>query len=132
MFKGRYADAMGFQETNQCLASFIVIRKSAMSMQFMREYLDYCCNPKILTDLDNLCGLPNYPGFTAHRHDQSIFSLLCKKYQLQGFRDPSQWGNNQKGQFFNSSYPQIMEHTRQKSPKQAKLLYRIKRLLLPK
>lgn len=126
------ADAMGFQETRQFLASFIVIRKSAFSMQFMNEYLKYCCNPKILTDLENLCGLPNYPGFTAHRHDQSVFSLLCKKYQLQGFRDPSQWGNSQTSRFSNSSYPQILEHTRQKSPKQAKLFYRLKRFLSPK
>jgi hypothetical protein len=126
------ADEMGFQETHQFLASFIVIRKSDFSMRFMKEYLEYCCNPKILTDVDNVYGLPNYPGFTAHRHDQSVFSLLCKKYQLQGFRDPSQWGNSQINQFTNSSYPQILEHTRQKSPKQAKLLYRIKRFVLPK
>ncbi|MBU3621127.1 hypothetical protein [Polynucleobacter sp. CS-Odin-A6] len=126
------ADAMGFQETRQFLASFIVIRKSAFSMRFMAEYLEYCCNPNILTDLDNLCGLPNYPGFTAHRHDQSVFSLLCKKYQLQGFRDPSQWGNSQASQFSNSSYPQIMEHTRQQSPKQAKLLFKLKRFMFPK
>jgi hypothetical protein len=126
------ADDMGFQETHQFLASFIVIRKSAFSMQFMNEYLEYCCNPKILTDADNACGLPNYPGFTAHRHDQSVFSLLCKKYQLQGFRDPSQWGNSQLSQFNNSNYPQILEHTRQKSPKQAKALYKLKRLFFPK
>lgn len=126
------ADAMGFQETRQFLASFIVIRKSAFSMQFMTEYLEYCCNPKILTDLENHCGLRNYPGFTAHRHDQSVFSLLCKKYKLQGFRDPSQWGNSQASRFSNSSYPQILEHTRQKSPKQAKFFYRLKRFLFPK
>jgi hypothetical protein len=126
------ADTLGFQETRQYLASFIVIRKSAFSMQFITEYLEYCCNPKILTDLDNFCGLPNYLGFTAHRHDQSVFSLLCKKYQLKGFRDPSQWGNSQASRFFNSSYPQILEHTRQKSPKQAKLFYRLKRFLFSK
>ena len=126
------ADGMGFQETRQFLASFIVIRKSAFSMRFMAEYLEYCSNPKILTDQDNLCGLPNYPGFSAHRHDQSVFSLLCKKYQLQGFRDPSQWGNSQASQFSNSSYPQILEHTRQKSPKQAKHLYKLKRFIFPK
>lgn len=126
------ADTMGFQETRQLLASFIVIRKSDFSMRFMTEYLEYCCNPKILTDLENLCGLPNYTGFTAHRHDQSVFSLLCKKYQLQVFRDPSQWGNSQSSRFSNSNYPQILEHTRQKSPKQTKLLYKLKRFMFPK
>jgi hypothetical protein len=121
-----------FAKTRQFLASFIVIRKSEMSTQFIDEYLHYCCNQNILTDIENVCGLPNFPSFIAHRHDQSIFSLLCKKYGLIGFRDPSQWGNSRRSEYTNSGYPQIIEHTRQKSPKQAKLLYKLKRFLLPK
>ena len=126
------ADRSGFENTRQFLASFIVIQKSNFSVQFINEYLAYCCNPNILTDLDNTCGLPNYPEFKAHRHDQSVFSLLCKKYGLKGFRDPSQWGNSRKLDYQNSSYPQILEHTRQKIPKQSKPLYRLKRFLFPK
>ena len=126
------ADEMGFEQSRQFLASFIVIRKSAMSIQFVEEYLYNCCNPHILTDLENQCGFPNYPGFTAHRHDQSVFSLLSKKYGLQGFRDPSQWGNHRVSEYANSNYPQILEHTRQRSPKQAKTLFKIKRFFFPK
>ena len=126
------ADQQSFEKSRQFLASFIVIRKSAFSVQFIKEYLHCCCNPNILTDLKNVCGLPNYPEFTAHRHDQSVFSLLSKKYGLQGFRDPSQWGNNRMSEYTNSNYPQILEHTRQKSPKQAKPLYRLKRFFFPK
>jgi hypothetical protein len=125
-------DGRGFEQSRQFLASFIVIRKSATSIQFAQEYLHHCCNPNILTDLENSCGLPNYPGFKAHRHDQSVFSLLCKKYSLQGFRDPSQWGNSRIAKYANSDYPQILEHTRQKSPKQAKFFYKIKRFFFPK
>lgn len=125
-------DSMGFEKSRQYLASFIVIRKSALSVQFAEEYLHYCCNPNILTDLENSCELPNYSGFEAHRHDQSVFSLLCKKYGLKGFRDPSQWGNSRVAEYANSDYPQILEHTRQKSPKQAKVLYKIKRFFFPK
>ena len=126
------ADAKGYIQSRQFLASFIVMRKSAFSIQFMKEYLHYCTNPNILTDLENICGLPNYPDFKSHRHDQSVFSLLCKKYDLRGFRDPSQWGNNRTADYFNSDYPQILEHTRQKSPKQARLSYKIKRFFFPK
>jgi hypothetical protein len=126
------ADSMGFEKSRQYCASFIVIRKSALSIQFAEEYLHCCCNPNIVTDLENSCGLPNYPEFEAHRHDQSVFSLLCKKYGLKGFRDPSQWGNSRVTEYANSDYPQILEHTRQKSPKQAKVLYKIKRFFLPK
>jgi len=126
------ADKNHFEQSRQFLASFMVIRKSALSIQFAQEYLHYCCNPNILTDLENICGLPNYPNFNSHRHDQSVFSLLCKKYGLQGFRDPSQWGNTRTSEYTNSSYPQILEHTRQKSPKQARFSYQIKRFFFPK
>jgi hypothetical protein len=27
-------------------------------------------------------GLPDYPDFIAHRHDQSVFSLLTKRYEI--------------------------------------------------
>lgn len=126
------ADQQGFEKSRQFLASFIVIRKSPGSVNFIKQYLEYCCNPNILTDLENVCGLENYPGFRGHRHDQSVFSLLCKKHGLQSFRDPSQWGNNQTSRFSNSNYPQILEHTRQPSPKEAGLPYKIKRFLFPK
>ena len=126
------ADQYGYEKSRQFLASFMVIRKSAFSVQFIKKYLAYCCNQNILTDLENNCGLPNYPEYEAHRHDQSIFSLLCKKHGLRGFRDPSQWGNSRIGEYVNSNYPQILKHTRQKSPKQAKLLYKIKRFFFPK
>lgn len=123
-------DDQGFEREPQRLASFILMRRSLKSISFFEEYLEYCCNQQILTDLENSCGLPNYSGFREHRHDQSVFSLLSKKHKLQSFRDPCQWGNSQTNNFINSSYPQIIEHTRQKSPKQARLAYKIKKLLL--
>lgn len=34
----------------------------------------------------------NSDNFIAHREDQSIFSLLCKKYRFKAFKEPSQFG----------------------------------------
>jgi uncharacterized short protein YbdD (DUF466 family) len=126
------ADDNGYELSPQRLASFILLRKSTMSLQFCQDYLNYCTNEQALTDATNIYGKPNYDNFVSHRHDQSIFSLLTKKYGLQAFRDPSQWGNNCKHLYTNSDYPQIIEHTRQKNPKQATLSYKIKRFLFPK
>jgi hypothetical protein len=126
------ADEKGYELSPQRLASFILLRKSTMSLQFCQDYLNYCTNEQALTDTTNIYGKPNYDNFESHRHDQSIFSLLTKKYGLQAFRDPSQWGNNRKHLYTNSDYPQIIEHTRQKNPKQAKLSYKIKRFFFPK
>jgi hypothetical protein len=126
------ADSFSFEKSNQRLASFMVIKKSPLSMKFIDEYLAYCCNERIITDIPNTCGLPNYQDFKEHRHDQSVFSLLSKKYGLTAFRDPSQWGNPRIAEFKNSPYPQIIEHTRHKVPKHAKLSYRIKRFFWKK
>jgi hypothetical protein len=125
-------DHQGFEQTSQRLASFILTRKSSQSVAFFQDYLNYCSDPRILTDIENTSDLPNYTGFRDHRHDQSVFSLLSKKLGLSAFRDPSQWGNSQMDLFPNSSYPQLIEHTRQKSPKQATLSYKLKRFFFPK
>jgi hypothetical protein len=125
-------DGQDYEKSRQRLASFIVVRKSAFSIEFFDRYLAYCTDSRILTDADNVCGLPNFDDFTEHRHDQSVFSLLSKSYGLQAFRDPSQWGNSRLAEYVNSDYGQVIEHTRSKNPKEAKLFYRIKRMILPR
>jgi hypothetical protein len=72
----------------------------------------FACDERILTDRRNTCDKPNYPGFRAHRHDQSILSLVAKRYWLPAFRDPSQFGNHNIGRYANSPYDQIIQHTR--------------------
>ena len=46
----------------------------------MSEYLYYAQDKRIITDDPNELGYNNYEGFRDHRHDQSILSLLTKKY----------------------------------------------------
>jgi hypothetical protein len=62
--------------------------------------------------LPNICGQQNSLEFKDHRHDQSILSLLVKKYNIEIFRDPTQWGNSEKELFKNSSYDQLFFHHR--------------------
>ena len=58
------------------MASVFVCKKTPFSLQFVREWLKYALDPRIITDLPNTQGLPNYPEFKDHRHDQSIMSIL--------------------------------------------------------
>jgi len=102
-------------ETKQILGSFSLWRKSLFSMQFIEACLEYGQDARIITDMDNQCGFPDYEGFAAHRHDQSIFSLMTKKYKLIPFRDPSQFGNGREADYANSEYGQILIHTRRKN-----------------
>ena len=118
-----------YYNTYQRLATFILFKKTAFSIKFVKEWLSYSSDKKIISDDENQCGKKNDTSFKAHRHDQSIFSLLSKKYKLDGFRDPSQFGNPRINKYYNSPYPQIIESTRQKIPKQSKLSYKIKKIL---
>ena len=121
-------DRSKYADSKQRLASFSLWKKSAFSIEFINEFLYYAQDERILTDMDNQCGSANYPGFKEHRHDQSIFSLLSKTYEIEAFRDPSQWGNDQKQDYPNSSYGQLIELTRKKNDSLLKKL--ISRILL--
>jgi hypothetical protein len=107
-------DSARFADTRQRLASFSIWKCSALSLNVSGDYLRFACDERILTDRKNTCQKPNYPGFRAHRHDQSILSLVAKTYRLEAFRDPSQFGNHNISQYANSPYGQIMQHTRRR------------------
>lgn len=117
-----------FYDTKQRLGSFSLWKKTDFTMKFVNEWLFYACDKRILTDIDNTLGLSNYGGFVDHRHDQSIFSLLTKKYNIDAYRDPSQFGNNFKELYPESKYPQILVSTRQKD---ISLLMKLKKKAKP-
>jgi hypothetical protein len=108
-------DSPKYSDSNQRLSSFSLWKKSIFTINFINEFLHYAQDERLITDLKNQCGYPNYPEFKEHRHDQSIFSLLSKKHNLDAYRDPSQWGNSLKNLYPNSNYEQIIEHTRKGS-----------------
>jgi hypothetical protein len=106
-------DEFDIIESKQILATFSLWKKTDFSIKFVEEWLQYAQDERILTDIDNELGFPNYQNFVEHRHDQSIFSLLIKKYKLKAYRDPSQFGNNYRDLYLDSKYPQILISTRQ-------------------
>lgn len=73
------ADTKEFKETPQILATYFLIKKSKFSVDFINKWKTYCCDSRILSDDSNVMGKNNDNSFIAHRHDQSVLSLLCKK-----------------------------------------------------
>ena len=69
-----------YAETGQFNAAFQIYRKTKFTEYFLKEYLYYAQDKRIITDDSNEMGEENYPEFKDHRHDQSILSLLIKKY----------------------------------------------------
>jgi hypothetical protein len=87
------ADTEEYYNGGQVAGSPQLYVRNKKNIEFLKELLAYCEDPRILTDKPNVCGLDNLPGFLDHRHDQSILSILAKKYDIEIFRDPSQFGD---------------------------------------
>ncbi len=104
-----------YTNSNQRLGGFSLWKKTNFTMDFINEFLHYSQDERLITNLENQCGNPNYPDFKEHRHDQSILSLLTKKHNLEAFRDPSQWGNSGKQFYPTSTYEQLIELTRKRN-----------------
>ena len=76
-------DRPEYADSAQITATFHIWKKSEKSLKIVEEWMEYCQDERVLTDIPNQCGLANYGKFKNHRHDQSIFSLLIKKYRIE-------------------------------------------------
>ena len=81
-------DTPAYSDTQQRVGGMHLWRRSAFTLRFVAKWLHYAQDRRIITDIPNECGQPNYPGFIENRHDQSIFSLLTKKYNLTAYKPP--------------------------------------------
>lgn len=88
-FEGMNCIGKVYSESLQISATFLAIRKTKFTVQFVEEWLSYCCDISILKFQDSDVQID---GFIGHREDQSVLSLLAKKYDLPIFQDPSQFG----------------------------------------
>jgi hypothetical protein len=91
---GMGCDEPRYHRAQQVMGGFQFYRNCPDSHEFLRQWLDYCCQPQLLTDAPNPPGMENYPEYIDHRHDQSIISLLAARWELPIYRCPSQWGND--------------------------------------
>jgi uncharacterized protein YndB with AHSA1/START domain len=123
-------DTPRYHQARMIDASFLIIKKTTRSIALVREWLLCCCQPHMLTDAPNICGLANLPEFVGHRHDQSLLSILAEREGIELFRHPSQHGNHAKaepyrepgewtrapygahGVYGNSPYPTLLGHHR--------------------
>ncbi|TEB14919.1 hypothetical protein C9890_0639 [Perkinsus sp. BL_2016] len=69
----------------QMAAYFLLFRKTPVSIEFVKQWLKACTDPRIVTDLPNTLSLDNYPTFTNHIHDQAAFSIIFKQFGFKGF-----------------------------------------------
>lgn len=77
-----------YEDTNQMQSGFIAIKKNDFTVKLMNEWLRLCEDKTILSPDEGIeCS-----EFISHREDQSVLSLLCKKYGISPYLDPTQYG----------------------------------------
>jgi len=76
------ADFPIYTDTFQYMAGIQIYKKSKLSENFLEKLLHYSTDKRIVTDDPNTQGLPNYEGFIDNRHDQTVLSILTKKFRF--------------------------------------------------
>ena len=74
-----------YTDTPQRQASALIILKCKETDKIINEWYKYACDYHLLDDSPS--KEPNFMSFKDNRHDQSIFSILTKKYKI--FSDTS-------------------------------------------
>jgi len=73
----------------QIQATFSLWRNTAKVRRFIDEWARACCDPVLVSDQPSL--LRNHWSFIAHRHDQSILTLLARRYGMPVLRPIRSW-----------------------------------------
>lgn len=71
-----------YSESSQYMAGIQIYKKSIYIEKFLEKLLFYSQDKRIITDDPNIVGQKNYEGFRENRHDQTVLSLLIKKFEI--------------------------------------------------
>ena len=83
----------------------LMMKKCNIINKLIEEYYSVASNNYNLLD-DSPSVAKNHESFIEHRHDQSIFNMLIKKYNLLNYdMEPSYWGTNPSNYKLGFNYP---------------------------
>tara|TARA_B100000035_G_scaffold312166_1_gene323071 strand:- start:42 stop:911 length:870 start_codon:yes stop_codon:yes gene_type:complete len=94
-------------KSSQFWAGSFFIKKKDETINFLNEWMEIFEKKFHLID-DSESRTKNFSGFIQNRHDQSVFSLLCKKYSITSLSAyECDWGekNNKRTWEHNSNNP---------------------------
>lgn len=83
-----------YYQTGQIHASCFLIKKTENTINFIEEIKKLCTEENYRYINDNQSIKSNEKTFIDHRHDQSIFSLMVKKYNFCYIPDETYWHPN--------------------------------------
>jgi hypothetical protein len=91
-FSRMQADRPKFHTAPMLSAGIQAYRNGSESHGFVAELMAWMREPLLLTDANDTNELAPYDGFIAHRHDQSILTVLAALRDVPILREPSQYG----------------------------------------
>ncbi len=89
-------DKPEYWDTKQYRGGTILFAVRPSSRDFVHSWAELLCQSRIVSDMPSICEEPEFEGFQAHRHDQSVFSLLYKKH---GYATDPDLGGKSLGHF---------------------------------
>jgi hypothetical protein len=107
-------DEQKYWDAIQTTASYHLWKKTDANIQFLTDYMKFLRDPRIVTDDVNMAGKQNFMEFRDHRHDQSVLSLMTIRDNFERHCDPCQYGNEEREEFDNSPYDQLLNHHRKR------------------
>lgn len=119
---------------NQLLGGYILLKKSSQSIRYMKAWLNAMSDIRVLSaeKFDN--SIVDHKDFISHREDQSVLTILCKKWGVEAHRDPSDFGifpwqylragGYNRKKYPNSHYPVILLCVRKNNPEAYERNYR--------
>ena len=70
------------QNPNQVWSGFFAVKNEFIAIQFVSQWLTYAQDMRIISDSPSVI-LPEFNEFRENRHDQSICSLLARKWSIE-------------------------------------------------
>ena len=86
-----FPDNMEHLNTGQRCATTFFLKNNQVNRDIIEEIKEICVenNHHYITDVPS--SKSNHPEFREHRHDQSVFSLISKKYKFYCIPDQTYW-----------------------------------------
>jgi hypothetical protein len=85
MFVRMGCDELRYWKSHHVQVNILAFLVNDFTRMFVKEWFDYAGDYE--TMIEN--KMENLPGFSEHRHEQSIFSILIKKYDVPYCDDPT-------------------------------------------
>jgi hypothetical protein len=80
------------KNSQQIQSGFKLMRGTEFAKKFIKDCLHYACMKNLVDDSPSV-NQKEADGFCENRHDQSIWSVMCKLHSVACVNDFTQWGH---------------------------------------